>query len=444
MSETLSSNAAPSEAAPQPTGPRWWRILGWSCYLACSWTWCIGMFLPVLLLRDFGPWSFIVFAVPNVVGAAAMGWVLRRPGSAGKLREDHERVVRLFTEVTVTFQMFGMVFFLFMMVPPTRNWGWPNDRFEWAMIGLFVAAMGWMVFLVRRRMHGLVATGTWALSAGLLALVWLRLPAVQPVTPMISPMPPLGLIGVCAFGFALCPYLDRTFLKASHHQSSADAKASFTMGFGFFFLAMILGTLGAASLFSVRDAKWSIEGAARPIALMYIAHALLQLTFTVAAHADRSARMQTATTEQTPSNRGFRAGIGAFLFCILIPNLARDGVVYSGLSIIEITYRLFMAFYGLIFPAYVWLCMIPNWLKGPPSHWQIRVWLGACLLASPMYWLGFIERETWWLGPGVGLVLLARVLIKARPHALAVAAIEPGPFTPPPPSAPPAGASPAV
>ena len=39
--------------------------------------------------------------MPNVVGAGAMGWVLRRPGAAEKLREQHQAMVRAFSEVTV-------------------------------------------------------------------------------------------------------------------------------------------------------------------------------------------------------------------------------------------------------------------------------------------------------------------------------------------------------
>ena len=31
------------------------------------------MFLPILLIRDFGPAAWFVFAIPNVVGAAVMG-----------------------------------------------------------------------------------------------------------------------------------------------------------------------------------------------------------------------------------------------------------------------------------------------------------------------------------------------------------------------------------
>src|SRR4051812_30605350 len=83
---------SPMNPAPQiehhqarTTGPGFsidaWRQrsnwVPWSIYLASSWTWCIGMFLPVLLIRDYGLWGWIVFAVPNVVGAGAMGWVLR-------------------------------------------------------------------------------------------------------------------------------------------------------------------------------------------------------------------------------------------------------------------------------------------------------------------------------------------------------------------------------
>lgn len=78
MSQAATTTEIP--AARQP----WWSVLGWAAYLACSWTWCIGMFLPVLLVRDYGVWGFVVFAVPNVVGAGAMGWVLSAASAEGK------------------------------------------------------------------------------------------------------------------------------------------------------------------------------------------------------------------------------------------------------------------------------------------------------------------------------------------------------------------------
>ncbi|MBV8780683.1 MAG: hypothetical protein JO353_04735, partial [Phycisphaerae bacterium] len=60
------------DAMPAPHG-HW---LGWAIFLGVSWTWCIGMYLPVLLVRDYGFWGWVVFAIPNVVGAAAMGWTI--------------------------------------------------------------------------------------------------------------------------------------------------------------------------------------------------------------------------------------------------------------------------------------------------------------------------------------------------------------------------------
>ena len=30
------------------------HVLAWACFLGCSWTWVIGMLLPILLVRDFG------------------------------------------------------------------------------------------------------------------------------------------------------------------------------------------------------------------------------------------------------------------------------------------------------------------------------------------------------------------------------------------------------
>lgn len=44
-----------SPSSPNPQSP----ILNaspilWALFLASSWTWCIGMFLPVLLMRDAG------------------------------------------------------------------------------------------------------------------------------------------------------------------------------------------------------------------------------------------------------------------------------------------------------------------------------------------------------------------------------------------------------
>src|SRR5215216_6488221 len=77
----------------------------WAIYLGMSWTWCIGMFLPVLLVRDYGIWAWVIFAIPNVVGAAAMGWVLKDYDSQA-IVAAHGHAIKAFSLVTATFQLF--------------------------------------------------------------------------------------------------------------------------------------------------------------------------------------------------------------------------------------------------------------------------------------------------------------------------------------------------
>ena len=79
--------------------------LGWAVFLGMSWTWCIGMFLPVLMVRDFGFRGWVVFAVPNVVGAAAMGRVLRDAGASERVVATHPTACAAFSAVTILFQV---------------------------------------------------------------------------------------------------------------------------------------------------------------------------------------------------------------------------------------------------------------------------------------------------------------------------------------------------
>ena len=33
------------------------------------------------------------------------------------------------------------------------------------------------------------------------------------------------------------------------------------------------------------------------------------------------------------------------------------------------------------------------------------------LIAAPMFWMGFIQRQPIWLAPGLGIVLIARLAV---------------------------------
>jgi hypothetical protein len=103
------------------------------------------------------------------------------------------------------------------------------------------------------------------------------------------------------------------------------------------------------------------------------------------------------------------------------PHLAKRFDVIHGLSPGEAVYRGMMVFYGLIFPAYIWLCAIPTrdghaGITDRQGRRKAVIWVGAIILALPAYWLGFLAREPHWLAVGLGVVLLAR-LVLPRSHA---------------------------
>src|SRR3954469_1337029 len=75
-------------------------------FLASSWTWVIGMFLPVLLVREYGVWAWVIFAIPNCIGAAAMGWTRRTPTQSRDMVVAHAAACRVFSLVTIAFHVF--------------------------------------------------------------------------------------------------------------------------------------------------------------------------------------------------------------------------------------------------------------------------------------------------------------------------------------------------
>src|SRR5262249_4159216 len=91
--------------------------LAWAVYLACSWTWCIGMFLPVLLVRDYGIWGWLIFAIPNMLGAAAMGWVTKSAASSILMVDAHRKACRIFSVVTISFQIYFMLEIASQLLP---------------------------------------------------------------------------------------------------------------------------------------------------------------------------------------------------------------------------------------------------------------------------------------------------------------------------------------
>lgn len=375
--------------------------LGWALYLACSWTWCIGMFLPVLLVRDFGPWGFIVFAIPNVAGAAAMGWVLTGRHQPRVLLEKHQPTIRAFAIVTVVFQ----AYFLAVLV----NWTGYLQAGSGALLTL-VAAAALAPAAARARW---LAAGVWLFSVGCAALAW-RAGSLAPPRTGTPPVDLLWLAPVCVFGFALCPYLDPTFLRAAEMLHDRSRRTAFTLGFGGFFLVMILFTLAYGA-----DLPRLLDSAARSQTIrgVIFLHIGAQLTFTALAHLREIGRM-----------RPKRAWPWIATACLIALAMVGASLLdywpdlpdfQASLASPELYYRVFMAAYGLVFPAYVWICMIPtpgghSGLAGPQGRRKLLVWAGACGVAAPLYWMGFVQLQEFFLVPGLLIVLLARFAARQR------------------------------
>ncbi len=231
MTETISipTAAAPSKGA----GPS--STLGWALFLGMSWTWCIGMFAPVLLVRDYGLIAWFIFAIPNVVGAAAMGWVLARPGAADRVAWSHRGAGVFFSIVTIAFHGFFIDWIIRGLV------GW----IALALTPVLALAMV-LVGRARRWADLALAGAVFLFSVGAIVAYGINADGftVAAEARAGSALELAALSAASVFGFALCPYLDLTFLRARQATAPRAAASAFTLGFGAFFLLMIVLTRG--------------------------------------------------------------------------------------------------------------------------------------------------------------------------------------------------------
>ena len=365
--------------------------LPWAVYLGISWTWCIGMFLPVLLVRDYGPWAWVVFAVPNVIGAAAMGWVLGRPGTSERIVAEHRTACVAFSAVTLAFHAFFLAWMADRIIP------WP------ACVATIVIATI-LVFIDRRRSRlDLGLSIAVLIVSGIVLFRFVHTGDFTVPAGRLSELDLIGLAPVCVFGFAFCPYLDLTFHRGRQATTQAGARWAFGLGFGLFFLSMI-----ALTLLYVDD----IVDDSEVLRTWLAVHLCAQIGFTWMTH-----------LRIAPKPRGIELPIWLLAAAlavaggaiVLIPSL-EDFKQRGGPSMLtgELIYRIFMSFYGLVFPAYVWLCMVPFRGRSPGvTRRSLAVLTIAILVAAPMFWMGFIVCETMWLIPGVAVVLIARVFVSS-------------------------------
>ena len=334
------------------------------------------MFLPVLLVRDFGPAGWFVFAIPNVVGAAAMGWVIRSRAQSEAFVENHATAARLFSLTTIAFHVYVVLWILPTLIGPAAT----------------AIAFGLMLLVAFPLLTTTLAATTLAVAAlaasvllaivllGLGALAWPPAPIAWSTVDLIS----LGI--VCVLGFLTCPYLDLTFHRASQaSRTPGESRVAFGVGFGLCFAAMILLTLFYAHLFYL--------GARVALAIVGV-HVCVQAIFTVGVHAAALRRSLPRAGASLAIAIAVAAAFGMTARLLDAHGLG-VGTFYAG----EVGYRTFMAFYGLLAPAYVWICV--RRADEPPQAIALRNAAIATLVAVPFFWIGFMHATMRWALPGV-------------------------------------------
>lgn len=389
------------------------------------------MFLPVLLIRDYGPLAFLVFALPNILGAALMGRVLSAEGSA-RFAAAHRPALTAFSFITRAYQWFFAAALLTAALripaPPSAPSSLSPAFRALLLLGALVIAL-----LAARPSRsasraGPIALLFWLASFALLIAFFALTPADPAawlsVLPLrgASPLDWLGLTLVCASGFGLCPYLDATFHRARQALPARPGMLAFFLGFGLLFALMILAT-AAYTPSSLAASTLTLV----PFAVGLVpVHIMLQLGYTIEVHrqsAVASPVLSTSSPALFLTLAAALSGIALGVLAILLdsaafrPSLAAD--LWPQVSAFEIVYRLFLGSYGLVFPAYVFICALPRRTAAgprvfaPPARAHLITWLVATALAAPCFAAAFLYFHEWLLLPGLALIIAARFAVPA-------------------------------
>ncbi len=418
--------------APLPThGPL--AAVMWGCFLGCSWTWVIGMFFPVMLVRDYGLWGWVAFALPNVLGAAAMGYVLKDRAASLRITETHRTACRWFGWITVAYQ----AYLIGALAGP---------------FGLTAAGVLTLGFFLIGRADSVrdtwIALATFAVSLGLFGYaqttgrLWTRLDP-DTFTGRLGETEFWLFIPAAVFGFLLCPYLDLTFHRARQATTPGTGKAAFTLGFCGVFFSMIIFSLAYAGAFQDVTAHIGYEIAPLlwPVLLVQL---VVQGAFTSAVHIRSltpapgvTSGATSGVTSGNGSGGGGNAGGGnkrsefvLFIVVILGVMLGLGALLMDRLTILwpdgfiitsstELIYRLFLLLYGTVLPGYVFLCVIPTYRQ--VSHKaKMGVFAVAAALSYPLACGAFIAGYSWWVLAILGVMVVARIATELMPADRAV------------------------
>ncbi|MCH2141562.1 MAG: hypothetical protein MK077_00995 [Phycisphaerales bacterium] len=344
------------------------RSLGWALYATSSWTWCIGMFLPVLLMQWFGWSGFLLIALPNCIGAAAMGLLLGSPEASRQFCARHATLMKWFEKVTIGFHL------VFLAIIG-RWWLDPEGHLAIWLLPLAAITIASALSIAPRQWWP--AMGAIAFACGGLVVFNANQPDVAVVWTGTRSIMDLGWMApIFCIGFILCPWLDGPFHRA---RQETDGPWS----------SLILGIAFACMLLVTASYSWIGPSA---ISNAVIAWLIGQSIFTMAANM-----------------REMRHGVGQAI--VRIPWLVEIAVVGCIVFVcfkptwLQCTdlYLRWLSLYGLVFPllAIAW-CRRQS--PRPNTAHIIRVTL-LILIASGLGEVGFIHGPAW-----VGAIAVVPVL----------------------------------
>ncbi|MCP4758953.1 MAG: hypothetical protein GY894_08060 [Planctomycetes bacterium] len=351
------------------------RSIGWSLYATSSWTWCIGMFLPVLLLQWFGWGGFLLIAIPNCIGAAAMGLLLGSPSASRQFCRRHPTAIGAFVSLTIAFHLvFLSIVGLWLSSPElllSAGWLiWPAAAFAIAWV-LSFAPRNWWPWLggVAFASGGIIIAvdwGTW------ICLGW------------SGERPPLDLLWlapVFVIGFLLCPWLDAPFHRARQETHGPLASALLAP----LFLCMLL----------VTASYWSLTESTATLAILLWLFG--QSVFTIAANLRE---MRRGGVAHDPDSAGLWGPIliAVLGIAVLVTNMTWDTAINVYLG--------FLAIYGIAFPA-----ILLAWCRrGSPLVTTLGIVRLTVLLliAGWLSNIGFITGPAW-------VAVLPAVFVLATP-----------------------------
>lgn len=378
----------------------------WGLFAASSWAWCIGLFLPVVLRRLMGWPGFLAFAIPNVLGCAAFGFVIDRARSRRLVRE-HRGAMVAFSAVTIAYQLLlaGWTGRVAIGGPLAASLGGAG---VWvgAGVGMLAAVLvGGAVAFARDRTITWIAVAAWLFSAAALSIGIARASGGERLDPAAL-VPELDaaqvwwLLPTLLAGFLLCPYLDLTFHRALRRGPRRRTFATF--GVAFAILIVLVAWLADPSAFDS-------SGIGLPLLPIILAQLWIQLGFTCGAHMREIAgalRRRTSGPRTAPV-----VAIAVVAGLLLGTPLVAD----------EANYLRMLGWYGLVFPAYVTVAMIG--LRRAPD--ALAWWLvaGAALVGLPFLEVGFGERTlVWTTGSTLALVLAGLIASRFRRRSAGIAA----------------------